>query len=85
LIYTARDQRWLNKEVLGQERGETDNLLWGAKVAQKGVTKLYEIRDDLEARGSKSLVKSRQGLEKNEKISCLITVCSYRLEANPNV
>lgn len=27
LIYTARDQRWLNKEVLGQERGETDNLL----------------------------------------------------------
>ena len=27
LIYTARDQRWLTKDILGQERGETHNLL----------------------------------------------------------
>lgn len=27
LIYTAREQRWLSKEVLGKERGETGNLL----------------------------------------------------------
>lgn len=27
LIYTARDERWLNKEVIGRERGETNNLL----------------------------------------------------------
>jgi len=27
LIYTAREERWLNKEVLGRERGETTNLL----------------------------------------------------------
>lgn len=27
LIYTAREERWLNKEVLGRERGETNNLL----------------------------------------------------------
>lgn len=27
LIYTARDERWLSKEVLGHERGETSNLL----------------------------------------------------------
>jgi CRISPR-associated protein Cas2 len=27
LIYTARDQRWLTKETLGRERGETGNLL----------------------------------------------------------
>lgn len=27
LIYTARDQRWLNKETIGRERGETENLL----------------------------------------------------------
>ena len=27
LIYTAREERWLNKEVIGRERGETDNLL----------------------------------------------------------
>jgi CRISPR-associated protein Cas2 len=28
LIYTARDERWLDKEVLGRERGETSNLLF---------------------------------------------------------
>jgi CRISPR-associated protein Cas2 len=27
LIYTAREERWLNKEVIGRERGETNNLL----------------------------------------------------------
>ena len=27
LIYTARDRRWLSKEVIGRERGETGNLL----------------------------------------------------------
>jgi CRISPR-associated protein Cas2 len=27
LVYTARDERWLNKEVIGHERGETSNLL----------------------------------------------------------
>ena len=27
LVYSARDQRWLTKEVLGRERGETGNLL----------------------------------------------------------
>lgn len=27
LLYSARDQRWLTKEVIGQERGVTDNLL----------------------------------------------------------
>jgi CRISPR/Cas system-associated endoribonuclease Cas2 len=27
LIYTARDQRWLSKETLGRERGETSNLV----------------------------------------------------------
>lgn len=27
LIYTAREERWLNKEVIGQERGKTDNLV----------------------------------------------------------
>lgn len=27
LIYTARDQRWLNREALGQQRGQKDNLL----------------------------------------------------------
>lgn len=27
LIYSARDERWLNKEVIGRERGETGNLL----------------------------------------------------------
>lgn len=27
LIYSARDERWLSKEVLGRERGETSNLL----------------------------------------------------------
>ncbi len=27
LIYTARDQRWLAKETLGRERGETGNLI----------------------------------------------------------
>lgn len=27
LIYIARDQKWLAKEVLGKERGETANLL----------------------------------------------------------
>ncbi|MEW6131059.1 MAG: CRISPR-associated endonuclease Cas2 [Acidobacteriota bacterium] len=27
LIYTAREQRWLNKEVLGSERAETGNVL----------------------------------------------------------
>jgi CRISPR-associated protein Cas2 len=27
LIYTAREERWLNKQVIGCERGKTDNLL----------------------------------------------------------
>lgn len=27
LIYTARDERWLQKEVIGRERGQTSNLL----------------------------------------------------------
>lgn len=27
LIYTAREARWLAREVLGRERGETGNLL----------------------------------------------------------
>lgn len=27
LLYTARDQRWLSKEIIGRERGETGNLL----------------------------------------------------------
>jgi CRISPR-associated protein Cas2 len=27
LIYIARDERWLAKEVLGRERGETGNLI----------------------------------------------------------
>lgn len=27
LIYSARDQRWLNREVLGQQRGQKDNFL----------------------------------------------------------
>jgi CRISPR-associated protein Cas2 len=27
LIYSAREERWLSKEVLGCERGETGNLL----------------------------------------------------------
>jgi CRISPR-associated protein Cas2 len=27
LVYSARDQRWLSKEILGQERGATSNLL----------------------------------------------------------
>ena len=27
LMYTARDRRWLSKEVIGRERGETGNLL----------------------------------------------------------
>jgi CRISPR-associated protein Cas2 len=27
LIYTAREERWLNKQVIGCERGITDNLL----------------------------------------------------------
>jgi CRISPR-associated protein Cas2 len=27
LIYSAREERWLNKEVIGRERGETNNLL----------------------------------------------------------
>jgi CRISPR-associated protein Cas2 len=27
LLYTARDQRWLAKEVLGRERSEVTNLL----------------------------------------------------------
>jgi CRISPR-associated protein Cas2 len=27
LIYTARDRRWLMRETLGRERGETGNLL----------------------------------------------------------
>ncbi len=28
LIYTAREERWLNKEVMGCERGQTSNLLF---------------------------------------------------------
>jgi CRISPR-associated protein Cas2 len=27
LIYAARDQRWLSKEILGRERGVTGNVL----------------------------------------------------------
>ena len=27
LIYTAREERWLYKQVIGRERGNTDNLL----------------------------------------------------------
>ena len=27
LIYTAREQRWLTRETMGRERGETGNLL----------------------------------------------------------
>ena len=27
LIYTAREQRWLAREIMGRERGETGNLL----------------------------------------------------------
>jgi len=27
LVYTAREERWLNKEVIGRERGKTGNLL----------------------------------------------------------
>ena len=27
LIYSAREQRWLTRETLGRERGETSNLL----------------------------------------------------------
>jgi CRISPR-associated protein Cas2 len=27
LIYTAREERWLKKEVVGRERGKTSNLL----------------------------------------------------------
>ena len=27
LIYTAREERWLEKQVIGRERGNTDNLL----------------------------------------------------------
>lgn len=27
LFYTARDQRWLDKKVIGRERGETNNFL----------------------------------------------------------
>jgi len=27
LIYTAREERWLNKQVIGRERGKTDNLI----------------------------------------------------------
>lgn len=27
LIYTAREQRWLTRETLGRDRGETGNLL----------------------------------------------------------
>lgn len=27
LIYTARDQRWLNRETLGQQRSEISNLV----------------------------------------------------------
>jgi CRISPR-associated protein Cas2 len=27
LFYTARDQRWLDKQVIGRERGETNNFL----------------------------------------------------------
>ena len=27
LIYTAREERWLKKQVIGCERGNTDNLL----------------------------------------------------------
>lgn len=27
LIFSARDKRWLNREVIGRERGETSNLL----------------------------------------------------------
>jgi CRISPR-associated protein Cas2 len=27
LIYTAREQRWLTRETMGRERGETGNML----------------------------------------------------------
>ena len=27
LFYTARDRRWLNRESLGRERGQTGNML----------------------------------------------------------
>src|SRR5438128_5376159 len=27
LLYTARDRRWLSREIIGQERGETGNLV----------------------------------------------------------
>lgn len=27
LIYTAREQRWLTRETLGRERGDTGNML----------------------------------------------------------
>jgi CRISPR-associated protein Cas2 len=27
LIYTAREERWMEKQVIGRERGNTDNLL----------------------------------------------------------
>ena len=27
LLYSARDQRWLSKEIMGQERGKTGNML----------------------------------------------------------
>jgi CRISPR-associated protein Cas2 len=27
LIYTAREERWLDRQVIGRERGQTDNLL----------------------------------------------------------
>ena len=27
LLYTARDRRWLNREIIGRERGETGNLV----------------------------------------------------------
>ena len=27
LVFTAREARWLNREVIGRERGMTDNLI----------------------------------------------------------
>ena len=27
LFYTARDQRWLDKQIIGRERGQTNNFL----------------------------------------------------------
>ena len=27
LLYTARDQRWLDKQIIGCERGQTNNFL----------------------------------------------------------